>query len=71
MFAIIFSLFHSIRQALRDRAALHAEILALRHRLLVRKRSKRLHKLQLSIADRTILGLLFLIRADFDIRRTA
>jgi hypothetical protein len=52
MFAIIFSLFHSIRQALRARGALHAEIMALRHQLLVLQRSKRTHKVQLGIADR-------------------
>jgi hypothetical protein len=52
MFAIIFSLFHSIRQGLRVRAALHAEILALRHQLLVLQRSKRSHKFQLGLADR-------------------
>ncbi|HEY6341461.1 MAG TPA: hypothetical protein VIY49_08220, partial [Bryobacteraceae bacterium] len=39
MFTIIFSLFHSIRQGLCARAALHAEILALRHQLLVLQRS--------------------------------
>ena len=52
MFEIIFSLFHSIRQGLRSRAALHAEILALRHQLLVLQRSKRSHKVQLGVADR-------------------
>jgi putative transposase len=52
MFAIIFSLFHSIRQGLRARAALHAEILALRHQLLVLQRSKRSQKVQLGVADR-------------------
>jgi putative transposase len=52
MFAIIFSLFHSIRQTLRTRTALHAEILALRHQLLVLQRSKRSHKVRLEIADR-------------------
>jgi putative transposase len=52
MFAIIFSLFQSIQQALRGRAALHAEILALRHQLLVLRRSKRSHKIRLGVADR-------------------
>jgi putative transposase len=52
MFAIIFSLFQSIRQALRGRAALHAEILALRHQLLVLRRTKRSHKIRLGVADR-------------------
>ena len=54
MFAIIFSLFHSIGQALRGRATLHAEILALRHQLLVLQRSKRSHKVRLGIADRAL-----------------
>ena len=54
MFAIIFALFHSIRQTLRDRAALHAEILALRHQLLVFQRLKRPHKVQLCFADRAL-----------------
>jgi transposase InsO family protein len=54
MFAIIFSLFHSIRQALRARIALHAELLALRHQLLVLQRSKRSHKLRLGVADRAL-----------------
>jgi putative transposase len=52
MFAIIFSLFHSIRQGLHARVALHAEILTLRHQLLVLQRSKRSHKLRLETADR-------------------
>jgi hypothetical protein len=54
MFAIIFSLFHSIRQGLRARTALYAEILALRHQLLVLQRSKRSHKAQLGVADRVL-----------------
>jgi putative transposase len=54
MLTIVFSLFHSIRQALRDRAALHTEILALRHQLLVLQRSKRSQKLQLGLADRVL-----------------
>jgi len=54
MIAIIFSLFYSIRQGLRARAALHAEILALRHQLLVLERSDRSHKLRLGVADRVL-----------------
>src|ERR1700691_4718585 len=54
MFAIIFSLFSSIRQAFRSRAALHAEILALRHQLLVLKRTNRERKLRLNVADRIL-----------------
>jgi putative transposase len=52
MFEIIFSLFYLIRQGLRGRAALHAEILALRYQLLVLQRSKRSHRVQLGVADR-------------------
>ncbi len=54
MFTIIFSLFSSIRQACRTRAALQTEILALRHQLLVLQRSSRGHRLRLSIADRLV-----------------
>jgi hypothetical protein len=52
MFAIIFSLFYSIRQGLRARAALHAELVALRRQLLVLERSKRSRTVQLGVADR-------------------
>src|SRR5215472_13451904 len=41
MFAIILSLLCSIRQGFRTRAAIQAEILALRHQLLVLQRSVR------------------------------
>jgi putative transposase len=54
MFTIIFSLFSSIRQGFRTRAALHAGILALRHQLLVLQRSNRGHRLRLSIGDRLV-----------------
>lgn len=54
MFTIIFSLFSSIRQGFRTRAALHAEILALRHQLLVLQRSSCGHRLRLARADRLL-----------------
>src|SRR5262250_1220481 len=54
MFKIIFSLFYSIRQGLRNRAVLHAEILALRHQLLVLQRSNGGHRPRLSFADRLL-----------------
>jgi hypothetical protein len=54
MFTIIFSLSSSIRQRFRTRAALHAEILALRHQLLVLQRSSRGHHLRLGRADRLL-----------------
>src|SRR5438105_15519601 len=52
MLTIILSLFSSARQAFQTRAALQAEILALRHQLLVLQRSSRGHRLPLSRADR-------------------
>jgi putative transposase len=52
MLTIIFSLFSSARRAFQTRAALQAEILALRHQLLVFQRSSRGHRLRLSRADR-------------------
>jgi putative transposase len=54
MFAIIFSLLCSVRQGFRTRAALQAEILALRHQLLVLQRAKRDRKLRLGVADRLL-----------------
>ena len=54
MFTTIFSLFSSIRQGFRTRAALHAEILALRHQLLVLQRSSRGHRVRLARADRLL-----------------
>ena len=52
MLTIILSLFSSARRAFQTRAALQAEILALRHQLLVLQRSSRGHRLRLSRADR-------------------
>lgn len=52
MFTIIFSPFYSIRQGLRNRAVLGAEILALRHQLLVSQRSS--PRPRLSCADRLL-----------------
>jgi hypothetical protein len=52
MFAIILSLLCSIRQGFRTRAAIQAEILALRHQLLVLHRSARTHKVRLTPSDR-------------------
>jgi putative transposase len=58
MFAIMLSLFFSIRKGFRSRAALQAEVLALRHQLLVLQRSGRRHKLHLHTADRLLWVLL-------------
>jgi putative transposase len=52
MFAIILSLLSSFRQGLGTRLALHAEILALRHQLLVLQRSNRSRKVRLDAVDR-------------------
>src|SRR5215469_12081677 len=54
MLTIIFPLFYSIRQGLRSRAVLQAEILALRHQLLVLQRSNGNRRPRLSLADRLL-----------------
>src|SRR5215831_9962955 len=54
MFTIVFSLFYSIRQGLRSRAVLQAEVLALRHQLLVLQRSNGSHRPRLSFTDRLL-----------------
>lgn len=54
MFAIILSLFSSVRQCLRTRGMLQAEILALRHQLLALQRSSRGRRLRLTSADRLL-----------------
>ena len=50
---VLFSLLLSLRSSFRARAALQAEILALRHQLLILQRANRKHRLELSAADRT------------------
>jgi hypothetical protein len=52
MLAIVFSLFSSIRHGFQTRAALQAEILALRHQLFVIQRSAHSRKLRLNRGDR-------------------
>ena len=52
MFTLFVSLLFSVPTCFRTRAALQAEILALRHQLLVLQRASRGHKLRLSSADR-------------------
>jgi putative transposase len=54
MFTIISSLFFVLRRGLQTRVALHAEILALRHQLLVLQRSNRGHRPRLSLVDRIV-----------------
>jgi hypothetical protein len=52
MFAPLFSFLSTLRSWFRSRAAVHAEILALRHQLLVLQRSSREHRLRLHVWDR-------------------
>jgi putative transposase len=54
MFTLFVSLLFTVPACFRTRAALQAEILALRHQLLVLQRSSRGHKLRLSSADRVL-----------------
>ena len=51
----------SVRDCFRARAVLQAEILALRHQLLVLQRSSRTRRLRLRWADRVLVGLAFAI----------
>jgi hypothetical protein len=57
MSTIFCLVFFSLRSSLRSRAALHAEILALRHQLLVLQRSMHGRRLRLRTADRIFWGL--------------
>jgi hypothetical protein len=54
MFAVILSLFFSIRRGLRTRAALHVEVIAIRHQLLVLQRANRDRRLPLTGSDRLL-----------------
>ena len=54
MLTIIFSLLSLTRQTFRTQAALQAEILALRHQLLVLQRSSCGHRLRLGRVDRIL-----------------
>ena len=54
MFAIILSVLCSIGQGFQTRAAIQAEILALRHQLLVLQRSTHAHKLRLTASDKLL-----------------
>src|ERR1700675_4860031 len=54
MFSLFVSLLYFASACFRTRAALQAEILALRHQLLVLQRSNRGHKLRLGSADRAL-----------------
>src|ERR1700736_5415981 len=50
----MFTLLFSLRDCLRSRAVLQAEILALRHQLLIFERSRRGHSLRLRWTDRAL-----------------
>jgi hypothetical protein len=54
MMPVLFSLLLPLRNSFRERAALQAEILALRHQLLILQRANRNQRLELSAADRTL-----------------
>src|ERR1700730_13419784 len=54
MFTLFVFLLFSVPPCFRTRAALQAEILALRHQLLVLQRSSRGHTIRLSSADRAL-----------------
>jgi hypothetical protein len=51
---VLFSLLWSLRSSFRVRADLQAEILALRHQLLVLQRRNRNHRLELNATDRML-----------------
>ena len=53
MLSVVVSLLHSVRFLARSRAALHLEIIALRHQLAVVKRSRR-QRLRLTSVDRLL-----------------
>src|SRR6202162_6306527 len=54
MFTLLVSLFFSVPACFRTRAALQAEILALRHQLLVMQRSNNGHRVRLGTTDRLL-----------------
>jgi putative transposase len=54
MFALLASMLFTVPSCFRTRAALQAEILALRHQLLLLQRSNRGHKVRLGSADRAL-----------------
>ena len=54
MIPLLFSFLTILRDTLRTRVALQAEILALRHQLLVLQRRKQKQRLRLSLADRLL-----------------
>ena len=55
MKSVLLSVLFSVRDSLRARAALQAEVLALRHQLLVLQRRHQKQHLRLSAADRLLL----------------
>src|SRR5450432_60913 len=65
MFTVFVSLLFTVPACFQTRAVLQAEILALRHQLLVLQRSNRVHKLRLSSADRALWVWLSRLWADW------
>jgi putative transposase len=65
MMPTLVSLLAVLRDSLRTRVALQAEVLALRHQLLVLQRKKQKQRLWLSVADRIFWVWLFRVWADW------
>src|SRR5450631_4778871 len=65
MFTVFVSLLFTVPACIQTRAVLQAEILALRHQLLVLQRSNRVHKLGLSSGDRALWFWLSRLWADW------
>jgi len=65
MMPTLVSLLAVLRDSLRTRVALQAEVLALRHQLLVLQRKKQKQRLRLSVADRIFWVWLFRVWADW------
>jgi hypothetical protein len=66
MMPIVVSVLLSLRSLVRSRAALHLEILALRHQLQVLERSRR-PRLRLTAADRLLWVWFSRVRLEFPI----
>jgi len=65
MMPTLVSLLAVLRDSLRTRVALQAEVLALRHQLLVLQRKKQKQRLRLSVADRLLWVWLCRVWADW------
>ena len=65
MLPVLVSLLICLRDSLRARVTLQAEVLALRHQLLVLQRRNQKHRLRLSVADRLFWVWLSRVWADW------